>query len=130
MATALLGGSGLGFGLDDVTDDMARDPERRALAARITVGGDPACDAIYPAQFPAVLTVHTIDGRTLVEEVLVNRGGPGDPLSDTELERKFSDNTAGLLSPADASEVMGTAARLAALGSVAELMAPLRRVRR
>ena len=130
VATALLGGSGLGFGLDDVTDDMARDPERRALAARITVGGDPACDAIYPAQFPAVLTVHTIDGRTLVEEVLVNRGGPGDPLSDTELERKFSDNTAGLLSPADASEVMGTAARLAALGSVAELMAPLRRVRR
>lgn len=130
VATALLGGSGLGFGLDDVTDEMAQDPQRRALAARITVAGDPRCDAVYPNQLPAVLTVHTTDGRMLVEEVLVNRGGPGNPLSDDELRQKFVDNTDGLLGPADADAVIEACARLATLNSVAELMSPLRKVAR
>lgn len=130
VAAALCGGSGLGFGLADVTDVMAHDPERLALAARITVGGDARCDDIYPSQFAAVLTVETTDGRTLVEEVLVNRGGPDDPLSDGELMSKFTDNTDDLLSPADAETVADACAGLARLDSVDELMAPLRNVGR
>jgi 2-methylcitrate dehydratase PrpD len=50
------------------------------------------CDAIFPNQFPAVLTVTLHDGRVLVEKVLQNRGGPGNPLSPEELVTKFTTN--------------------------------------
>ena len=92
VAAALLGGGGLGLNLDDFTDELARDERRRALMARIDVVADEECDAIYPYQFPAILEVRTDGGETLVERVLVNRGGPDDPLSDDELATKFADN--------------------------------------
>jgi 2-methylcitrate dehydratase PrpD len=126
IAAALCRGGGLGLGLSDFTDEAARDPELRSLMAKITVGGDPDCDAIYPHQFPAVLTVTTTDGRILVERVLANRGGDLWPLSSDELAAKFADNVEGLLEPADAKTVVERCGRLAELHHLDELMAPLR----
>jgi 2-methylcitrate dehydratase PrpD len=128
VAVGLLGGSGLGLGLADVSDERARDPEVRALMSRVTVGADPRCDAIYPDQFPAVLTVRTTDGRTLVEEVLVNRGGPADPLSDEELATKFADNVDGLLDDVTAKELVEAVSGLAGLASLDPVVDPLREV--
>src|SRR5690606_3658764 len=102
---ALFGGGGLGLGLRDFTDELARDPERRALMARIEVVPDERCEAIFPRQFPAVLTARTVHGDELEEAVLVNRGGPDDPLSDEELAVKLSDNVEGLLDD-DAREAL------------------------
>jgi 2-methylcitrate dehydratase PrpD len=128
IAAALLGGSGLGLGLADFTDELATDPLRRSIMARVTVGGDERCDAIYPMQFPAVMTVRLRSGEELVIERLVNRGGPGDPLSDEELGRKFADNAGRCL---DADAVEGLRHELASLGassSVGLALAPLRAV--
>nr|MDT0661238.1 MmgE/PrpD family protein [Micromonospora sp. DSM 115978] len=99
VVAGLLGGGGLGVGLADFTDELAREPHRRALMARVEVVADERCDAIFPNQFPAVLRVVTTDGREWVEEVLTNRGGPARPLSDAELALKFRDN-AGTRLPA------------------------------
>src|SRR5690606_37677155 len=44
VAAALFGGGGLGLGLRDFTDELARDPERRALMARIEVVPDERCE--------------------------------------------------------------------------------------
>lgn len=128
VAAALLGGSGLGLGLGDFSDERAVDPRHRDLMARITVGPDARCDEVYPQQFPAVLTVRMTDGRVLEEQVMVNRGGPDDPLSDQELTTKFLDNVAGLLDEDDATSVIGSATSLATLASLEHLVAPLRRV--
>jgi 2-methylcitrate dehydratase PrpD len=92
VALGLLGGHGLGAGLEDFEDERVSRRDVRELMSRIRVVADERCDRIYPRQFPAVLTVRTHDGRELVEEVLVNRGGPDDPLSDDELATKFRDN--------------------------------------
>lgn len=92
VAAGLIGGGGLEVGLDDYTDELAQDPYRRALMAKVDVVPDEECTAIFPMQFPAVLTVVLFDGRTLVEKVLTNRGGPQRPLSFDELTRKFRDN--------------------------------------
>lgn len=92
VAAALSGGTGLGLGLADFTDDLARDPARRALMRTIDVYADERCSAVFPAQFPAVLEVRTTDGQVLREEVFATRGGPENPLSDTELRVKFLDN--------------------------------------
>ena len=93
-AAGLLGGGGLGVGLDDFTDELARDPRRRALMAKVdVVRRRRAATQIFPHQFPAVLQVRTTDGREMVEEVLTNRGGPQRPLSRRRSWRRSSATT-------------------------------------
>ena len=52
---------------------------------------------MFPHQFPAVLAARLHDGSVLEEAVMSNRGGPQRPLSDRELELKFTDNARRLL---------------------------------
>lgn len=92
VAAALTGGGGLGLGLDDFTDERAADPVIRSLMDKVDVVADEECDAIFPHQFPAIVRVRTVDGRSLVKKVLANRGGPDRPLSFAELASKFDDN--------------------------------------
>ena len=125
VAAGLLGGNGLGLGLADFSDDLARDPARRDLMARIGVAGDPGLMEIYPCQLPARLTVATTGGETLVEEVLANRGGPDDPLSEQDLATKYADNVAGLVSSGTARSMHERLAGVAAEPSVSGLLDPL-----
>lgn len=119
-------GQGLGLGLADFTDDLARDPVRRRLMAKVTVGPDPRCDEIHPTQFPAVLTVTITDGRVLERFVPANRGGPANPLSDAELARKFDDNVSGLVDAAVAERVRSACLGLADLPAGATPITDLR----
>ncbi len=105
VTAALWGGGGLGLGLGDFTDDLARDPARRELMARIRVVADDRCDEIYPMQFPAVLRVRTTAGEQLEARVDSNRGGPQRPLSDEELATKFRDNASRSLSDEQVGEI-------------------------
>ena len=99
VASTLIGGGGLGLGVDDFADELVRDPTRRALMRRISVTSDPRCDSIFPQQAPAILSVTTKEETRIVEEVLINRGGPERPLSDDELAAKFSENSRRALAP-------------------------------
>ncbi|WP_262849050.1 MmgE/PrpD family protein [Mumia quercus] len=125
VVAGLLGGGGLGTSLDDYTDALAQDPVRRALMAKVDVVPDARCDAVYPHQFPAVVTLRTTTGEVLVEEVLTNRGGPQRPLSDDELARKFRDNVAGRVSDADADTVRREVESLETRPRVDDLLRPL-----
>ena len=44
--------------------------------SKISVGSDPRCDAIFPDQAPAILTITKRNGERVVEETLVNRASP------------------------------------------------------
>ena len=96
VATALLGGGGLGVSLDDFTDDAVRDPAKLDLASRVRCVADEECNRIFPNQFPAVLRVRLKSGEKREARVSCNRGGPENPLSDEELATKFRTN-AGLV---------------------------------
>lgn len=123
FAAAMLGGGGLGVGLDDFTDEAVADPRRLALAARVRFRADQECNAIYPYQFPAVASVELRDGRREEVKVLVNRGGPQNPLSEAELRAKFRLN-AGRRLPSDAIERLDAElARLDQLESVKPMAA-------
>jgi len=128
VVAGLLGGGGLGVGLDDFTDELAQDPARRELMQRVDVVADQRCTAVFPHQFPAVLTVRLTGGDELVEEVFVNRGGPERPLSFDELGTKFRDNAGRLLPPEDVGRLQAAIARLERLEDVGELLDPLRAI--
>ena len=109
LATALLGGGGLGVWLDDFSDDRVTDPRLLALAARVETFVDPASDELFPHAFPAVLRVHFDDGSVEEARVMANRGGPERPLSRQELRQKFALN-AGLALESRAVEAVADAA--------------------
>jgi 2-methylcitrate dehydratase PrpD len=88
-------GHGLGVFHQDFTDEAAADPARLALAARVTCVADEECTAVFPYQFPAVLTAELTDGTTVTERVMVNRGSPENPLDAAELTTKFFANALG-----------------------------------
>jgi 2-methylcitrate dehydratase PrpD len=121
VAVGLLGGSVLGAGLDDYTDDLARDPQRRAIMAKVEVVADPECTAIFPSQFPTILRATLEDGSQEVISVLTNRGGPSRPLSFEELALKFSDNAGRMLDAARVQRVERLVVGLDQLPSVGPL---------
>jgi 2-methylcitrate dehydratase PrpD len=125
VAAGLFGGGGLGVGLDDFTDELAREPERRRLMAKVTVVADDECTAIFPHQFPAVLRVRTTGGHEVVEKVLTNRGGPQRPLSYTELATKFADNAGRLLTEATVDGIQSAITRLENIDNLSALLTPL-----
>ncbi len=128
VAAGLAGGGGLGVGLADFTDELARDPLRRALMARVSVVADDECTARFPYQFPAVLRIRTTDGRELAAEVMTNRGGPDRPLTYQELITKFRDNVGSRLGQEGRERVEFAIARLEEMNDMAELLGPLSRL--
>ena len=92
VAAALIGGGGLGLYLDDFTDELARDPVRLALAAKVRCIPDEECDRLFPHSFPARLTVTTSSGEVREAFVRSSRGGLDSPLNDDELGLKFELN--------------------------------------
>jgi 2-methylcitrate dehydratase PrpD len=110
VATALLGGGGLGVSLDDFTDEAVKDRAKLALASRVRCIADEECDRIFPNQFPAVLRVRLKSGEEREARVPHNRGGPENPLSDEELGTKFRTN-AGRVLPAGQVEELEEALR-------------------
>lgn len=105
VAAAFFREHGLGLFHEDFENETAADPEILQLAAKVNVVSNPECDAIFPHQFPAVLTATLIDGSTITEKVLVNRGGPDNPLTDSELALKFELNANSVLSPEMAKQI-------------------------
>jgi 2-methylcitrate dehydratase PrpD len=108
VAAAFYRDNGLGLFHEDFEDESAHDPQILALAAKVNVNASEECDAIFPFQFPAVLTAHLKDGTSVTEKVLVNRGGPQNPLTDAELALKFESNVRDSLNPDQAREVAHT----------------------
>ncbi|TSD62567.1 MmgE/PrpD family protein [Aeromicrobium piscarium] len=128
VAVGLLGGGGLGAGLDDYTDELARDDARRAIMAKVKVVADARCTEIFPRQFPAVLTARLRDGGSVVEEVLTTRGGPQRPLSFEELTRKFRDNASRGLDESAVDALAAAAQTLDTHADLGVLLEPLTRV--
>jgi 2-methylcitrate dehydratase PrpD len=122
VAVGFFGGSGLGASLDDFTDELATDPERRALMAKVSVVADAACDEVFPYQFPSTLRVRTRGGDVHEVAVMANRGGGEHPLSDVELATKFRDNAARSLGPDAIGAIEAAVAALPDAPSVRPLL--------
>jgi 2-methylcitrate dehydratase PrpD len=71
-------------GPDQFTDECARDPAVIAMRRRIAVIRDPAI-----ATIAAEVELVTADGETHHLSTPAARGGPGNPMSDRELEDKL-----------------------------------------
>ncbi len=85
-------------GKQEFTDAFVTSPAIQDAQRRVRVHFDPAIEAMGFDKIRSRIEVETRDGRHLVRWADERyRGGPDNPLSDTELEAKLRDAAAGLL---------------------------------
>lgn len=82
-----------GLTAEDFSEDAIREPGLLAIADRVRCEPDDTCDAVFPDQFPCIMTVVFEDGSKMVSSQLANRGGHKRPLSILEVREKFAQNT-------------------------------------
>ena len=122
VATALLGGGGLGVAVADFSDDAVRDPDHLALSALVHCYADEQSTQDFPNQFPGVLSVETNNGTRFEHRVTHTRGGPENPLSRDELELKFRLNAEPQLGRAGASHALDAVQELSLSSSYQPLV--------
>lgn len=76
-------------GLDEFTVENLFDPQIRQLSNQVVLRVDPFIDRLYPAQWPARVTVHYADGTAVTKETFYPKGDPENPASEQELMEKF-----------------------------------------
>jgi 2-methylcitrate dehydratase PrpD len=113
VAVALVEGAG---GEKQFSDRAARDPAVVALRAKVNPVVTPG---IKPEQVD--MTVTLTDGRVLHKRIEHAIGSLERPMSDADLERKFSDLAEGILPPSQTRRVMDLCWGVAKLPDAAEI---------
>ncbi len=94
------------LGQAQFAEERIHDPLVRRVLARTECVGAPDLDPLYPAKFPARVTIRMEDGRSFTETVLLPKGDPGNPMTPEEIAGKFQGNCAGVLAPDRAAALL------------------------
>jgi len=104
--------------------EMAKimDPTIRAQLQKVEVVADPEIEKVFPALQRVVVTITTSDGQSFTEQLDYPKGDPRNPLTDQEIEEKFSALADGVLSANAQRKLKEAIWSLEKIGSVAKLM--------
>jgi 2-methylcitrate dehydratase PrpD len=97
----------------------------RQVLARTEVIAHPELDRLYPANFPARVTITLDSGESFQETVMLPKGDPGNPLSEQELADKFRDNCKARLDAATTERLRAAIMGLGQAADIGELSALL-----
>ena len=90
---------------------------------KIEVVADPEIEKVFPALQRVIVQIQTKDGRSLQKQLDFPKGDPRNPLTDQEIEEKFSALAEGVLSRPAQKRVKDAVWSLERVGSVSDLMA-------
>jgi 2-methylcitrate dehydratase len=105
--------------------EMAKimDPAIRAQLRKVEVVADPEIEKVFPALQRVIVNITTTDGQSFTKQLDYPKGDPRNPLSDAEIEEKFSALADGVLSKAAQIKLKEAIWNLEKLPSVTNLMA-------
>jgi 2-methylcitrate dehydratase len=99
------------------------DPMIRAQLRKVEVVADPEIEKVFPALQRVRVTIRTTDGRSFTEQLDYPKGDPRNPLTDQEIEEKFSALADGVLSLKAQAKLKDAIWNLEKVDSVTRLMA-------
>src|SRR5438045_2678056 len=79
------------------SDERIRDPSLRQLMQRIRISENKAYTSEFPSKLVTRIEVTTRSGERVVQTATYPKGHAKNPLSDADLESKFSDLSADVL---------------------------------
>ncbi len=104
------------------TMEKIMDPAIRAQLQKVEVVADPEIEKVFPALQRVIVHIDTRDGRSFNKQLDYPKGDPRNPLTDQEVEEKFSALADGVLSNGAQKRVKDAIWNLERVGSVSELM--------
>jgi 2-methylcitrate dehydratase len=104
------------------TMQKINDPQIRAQLRKIEVVADPEIEKVFPALQRVAVKVTTTTGQEFRNQLDYPKGDPRNPLSDAEIEEKFTALADGVLSRQRQRRVREAIWNLEKLGSVTKLM--------
>jgi 2-methylcitrate dehydratase PrpD len=107
--------------------DRIDDPAVRTLLANTEVVADAELTKLYPAKFPARVTITLKNGRRVQAYRDFPKGDPQDPLTPAEIEGKFLDNVSARHQGRDGKEIVRLIRVLPSLDDLTPLFALLGR---
>jgi 2-methylcitrate dehydratase len=99
------------------------DTRIREQLNKIAVVADPEIEKVFPGLQRVIVQIQTKDGRSLQKQLDFPKGDPRNPLTDQEIEEKFSALAEGVLSKQAQKRVKDAVWSLERIGSVSDLMA-------
>jgi 2-methylcitrate dehydratase len=104
------------------TMEKIMDPAIRAQLQKVGVIADPEIERVFPALQRVIVHIDTRDGRSFNKQLDYPKGDPRNPLTDQEVEEKFSALAEGVLTDRAQKRVKDAIWNLERVGSVSELM--------
>jgi 2-methylcitrate dehydratase len=104
------------------TQEKIMSPEIRAQLRKVEVVADPQIEKVFPALQRVIVTVRRTDGQEFTRQLDFPKGDPRNPLSDKEVEEKFSALAGPVLPPAAQKKVIRAVWQLEKVDSVSKLM--------
>jgi 2-methylcitrate dehydratase len=105
------------------TMEKIMDPAIRAQLKKVEVVADPEIEKVFPALQRVIVNITTTDGSVYSKQLDYPKGDPRNPLTDSEIEEKFSALAEGVLSNGAQEKLKDTIWNLEKVGSVSKLMA-------
>jgi 2-methylcitrate dehydratase len=106
-----------------LTMQKIMDTRIREQLNKIEVVADPEIEKVFPALQRVIVEIQTKDGRSLQKQLDFPKGDPRNPLTDQEIEEKFSALAEGVLSKQAQKRIKDAVWSLERIGSVSDLMA-------
>ncbi|HLZ43965.1 MAG TPA: MmgE/PrpD family protein [Candidatus Sulfotelmatobacter sp.] len=105
------------------TMEKILDPKIREQLKKVEVVADPEIEKVFPALQRVIVHINTRNGRCFSKQLDFPKGDPRNPLTDREIEEKFSALAEGMLTDVAQKRVKEAIWNLERVGSVSELMA-------
>jgi 2-methylcitrate dehydratase len=102
-----------------------KDPQIRAQLCKVHVVADPEIEKVFPALQRVIVKIVTTGGEEFCEQIDYPKGDPRNPLSDGEIEEKFTELADGVITRVQQKRVREAIWDLENLSSVTELMTKL-----
>lgn len=112
-----------GFTLRELLPDSISDPKILSLCRKVTCADDP--DSAYPDFYSGALRVTLRDGTQLEQREQINRGSAENPLSASDVERKFMGNATLRFSKSQAERLMDEVMALPDKGDIQGILSAM-----
>ncbi len=107
-------------GLEQFSQTRLQSDDVRGFLDKVVMTKNPDIEKTFPEEWPAIVTIHLLDGRTLEEMIRHPKGDPKNPLTWPELIAKFRALAGAILPPDRCEEIV---AQVSAADSLAGLPA-------
>src|SRR5689334_20080418 len=104
------------------TPEKIMDPQIRAQLRKVEVVADAGIEKVFPALQRVIVTIRTTSGLEFTRQLDYPKGDPRNPLTDAEIEEKFSALAGPILPAAAQKKVIRAVWGLEKVDSVSKLM--------